>query len=512
MNKGERLNGELQSYLKQVAEPLAESIVDPLLVNNVHEQIADHLYRLMVNPSCSRVLERLIVLSTDSQVQAMFRGIEINFLDLMVDRCASHVLQALLSRMVSVSSDITSLLYDIAPLLQENWLSLSRDPHSSFVVRHFLSEELIVARGVLGLPETLADTFAELCPDDLLETVCCQPSSLVIQQLLPLRVPTLMKQLTFYSQPELAHQMLGHPCGTRVLESMLKCSDNEIFEQMLVSLLLPQISRLSKHATSNYTVQRCFENLRNSKQLKLCWDAIEGKTFVHVLMESKTRGVASKFIAAAGKFPDATIQMGVYDSVCKAFPGGIAKCLLGKQKIHVLSSLVIQGLLHFDAKIAVSIAENILTLSSSHLLNLSCDASGSRVIDLFLDLIYIPESLKVRLISRTVEANPVKLAMNKYASKVVERAVTSIIPAIKDKESVMTKLVEAENKLKGAPWGRAVWYKLKGDLFGSRPEAWIKAQGKAVLTKRMFDDFLTEDSHVERKPSIKNFNKKKKVF
>ncbi|KAF2723503.1 PLP-dependent transferase [Polychaeton citri CBS 116435] len=104
------LDEEEQEYFKRADEMLEmNEFGDPeerkLFLENVYREADGKELKLANSQSCSRLLERLIQLSTPSQLKTLFQRFSGNFIHLMSHRFASHCLEQLLTRAAPYVSD-----------------------------------------------------------------------------------------------------------------------------------------------------------------------------------------------------------------------------------------------------------------------------------------------------------------------------------------------------------------------------------------------------------------------
>ncbi|KAJ3208037.1 Nucleolar protein 9 [Entophlyctis luteolus] len=134
-----------------------------LFVENVYKEVGSNHIKLAADSECSRVLEKLIRLSSDFQIRRLMKGSMGLFNELFRHRFSSHVMQTLLSvvadvvereQVQGISEDTSgeNAEEDDAPLpsmeelfismcheLSDEWIGLVSDPWGSHLVRSILN-------------------------------------------------------------------------------------------------------------------------------------------------------------------------------------------------------------------------------------------------------------------------------------------------------------------------------------------------------------------------------------
>ncbi|KAJ3083136.1 Nucleolar protein 9 [Rhizoclosmatium hyalinum] len=175
-----RVDPDVQVYFMSVEKMLDEQEFETdedriLFVQNVYREVGANDVKLAADSECSRVLEKLIRLSSDVQVRRLMRSFTGMYSELFRHRFASHVAQTLLSLVADIvereqihgpapepeDEDPVEGAPDLGPLpsmeslftslcdeLSNQWTSLMSDPWGSHLVRAALN----VASGESLLP------------------------------------------------------------------------------------------------------------------------------------------------------------------------------------------------------------------------------------------------------------------------------------------------------------------------------------------------------------------------
>ncbi|KAJ3405152.1 Nucleolar protein 9 [Chytriomyces hyalinus] len=167
-----RVDPDVQEYFISIEKMLDENDFEAdedrvLFIQNVYREVGANDVKLAADSDCSRVLEKLIRLSTDVQVRRLMRSFNGMFSELFRHRFASHVTQTLLSLVADIvereqihglapetdedASDETvveaqgplpsmeELFTSMCEELSNQWIQLMTDPWGSHLVRAVLN-------------------------------------------------------------------------------------------------------------------------------------------------------------------------------------------------------------------------------------------------------------------------------------------------------------------------------------------------------------------------------------
>ena len=119
-----------------------------LFVSNVLEEIKDSEYRLACDMHCSGAIEKLVRFAGYEQLATLFARLGPNISDLLVSRCGSHVLQAIVERLPALFAHdepvfggkdapppLSKQFFDLCEKIADNFEELVVDTYASHVLR-----------------------------------------------------------------------------------------------------------------------------------------------------------------------------------------------------------------------------------------------------------------------------------------------------------------------------------------------------------------------------------------
>lgn len=531
LNKGNRLQPETIAYFRQIQDALKVALdqsqgtdsdeVD-LLIQNVHEEIRGKEYRLFVNPRCSKVMELVVSHSKEEQVIDLFKRIQYTIEALMVDRCASHAVQALFARVIqlldrkSVREDMSlgELLRETYEMLYTKLNEFVCDPYASHILRQLVLSTIgtesdfttVLLKKWLSVPES-----------EIHDIILSSYGSPVFQKMLEAssKSKTLAKELDpllrkiFLCDSERFEEFLMNTYASRSLESVFQNCGNSIFLLVLKERIIPKIFEYSIHPISNFVVQNILKNLRHEKQFISIYEAFVKQGSINDLWKKNRLGVLLQLVEACAKFGDPQVQSQLFTHVtdmvaCNGGKNVVENILWDcNDRIPPLRSLLIQSLMKLDPKSNKSIAEAMLSTSKDFLTFIAKDKFGSHILESFLNSDSVEEKYKNKFLD-SFEGEFGGLAKDKFGSHFVEAAFEK--GSLKRKKIIISELSKYEGQLSGSSQGRAVMFKCRLSDFRRDPEEWEKAQTKKRKVVAIFDDILGDE--VKKQPKKKQTSKK----
>ena len=357
--------------LLEEVQPTFESSDDQFLfIQNVLDQIQSNEASLACDYRCSRLLERLLRLSSDYQVRMFVTRILSSFPDLACHQYASHVCQTVLKLAADIvdreekgivgvalddsqegdtSAEMASLVLSVCEMLHGSWGELIRVPYGSHVVRtllNSLSGEALVDESQLRSKRSnkfnsnhnaewgsenksqirlVPDSFkaqlhsiSKAIADQLqtnIQSMAVDPVVNPVLQILvklngssdDLAVSFVDSDFGFFMQ---------HDVGSHLVEQIVSRCSQATLDQIYERHVQPDLLNLSHHRVANFVVQRVFERLVSQQHMESALDVLEPH-FESMLFSNNKPGVVVRLVQCAIRFP--SCQKRLLAAICKAF-------------------------------------------------------------------------------------------------------------------------------------------------------------------------------------------------
>lgn len=165
---------------------------------------------------------------------------------------------------------------------------------------------------------------------------------------------------------------------------------------------------------------------------------------------------------------------------------------------------ILESLFEYNIK-PISVVLNAMTsLSPEYVEQMAFDSIGSRVIESFIKSSVTPQKKKTFYIN-LFKGKFIRLSQDKYGAHLVETCYQT--GDVKLKEKIVSELLPAEKELANSFYGRFVLRKCKIDQYKRKKESWIQHQEQVEKKRKMFENFLEDDTDEFLVPK----NKKKKI-
>jgi nucleolar protein 9 len=511
-SKGNRLTPETQSYFKEIQSALENLSKDDelsyhenlqLMLNNVFEEIKDKEYRLAVNPRCSKVLEYIFQFAKWSHLVPFFKKVQIFLFELMTDRCASHVIQALAKRFSELQEDgaddwdgissMRDLLVESYEMLDLKWWDVACNVYGSHVLRTWIQQTKDLSSD-LSVSVYLMKSLSAFSPSDVSSICCDMYGSPLLQVLIEAVVEHqeadgLMRKLSGEFS-----RISFDKFGSRVAEHVLKHSGNSVIREILEKEVLPNIRRFVEHQNANFVLQTALGNLRHVEHANLCVTAIA--ELDRGMVSSRRAGVLWKLAEACVNLQSVDAQKAFVTTFVGKSEDYIRKLIETNNHVNLMLA---QSLLQFTSH-NLQLVKDFSGLDDEALFKLAKSPSGSFVLQTFLQNKTIAEKTKNKILDK-LKGKFAQIGQSPQGSRCLETCFEKA--SLTRKQAIAAELTSAENALKGTAFGRAVLSKLQIDLFKRDAKQWAEAQSKQGKAKALFSDIVSQDSNQSSKKSKK---------
>lgn len=498
--KGDRLRPETASYLKEIADLLHKDDFEDeeereMLISNVHEEIKGKEYRLAVNPRCSRILQDIIKVSTPSQVSDILRNMQINLLDLCTDRCSSHVMESIFKTLFQTDSNEfpSDLMTEVLQMIQETWQDLIFNSYASHVLRVLLTWKDRV-------PDIFAEAFASMSPIDTIKVLKHQSAAPLFQSVLKSESlssknrKAMTKFLKDLSATEIL-LLIQDKIASRSFEAILSHCGRSIFQVLLNTTVLPNMSDMIDHRFANFVLQSVLQFVRDEKQVESILSAME--PHFKGICRADRQGVLWRLCESMIKFPVKEHQKALRKNLCTAFEIQDASKdlslvpklldLVKGRGVAVTSSLVVQTLFDFSDGTAAVCLKSLLSIEKDVLIDLVVSPAGSRIAEKIFESDQFTKKKKHKF-ADLLERRIHDLLTNSHGCRVIEKAFDNV--GLKRKEKIAQVVANEESKISGTPYGRAVLKKCRISAFKRKREDWENQLQKADKTNDMFKEII----------------------
>ncbi|KAI9822443.1 MAG: Nucleolar protein 9 [Pycnora praestabilis] len=563
------LDEEEQEYFKRADEMLElnqfRDIEErSLFLANVYQEANGKELKIANSQSCSRLMERLILLSTSTQLKNLFGKFNGHFLPLVQHRFASHCCESLFMQSAPIVTQefvtpleeqrqdgeifvsMENLFLHTLNELEGNMGYLLTDRFASHVLRVLLlvlsgqplsksatsllrskKKENVGISGISGIvskatepslenravPEsfqlalgkTISATVAGLDTTYLRALATHPTGNPVLQLLLELEQTTSVKQKTIHGLSLLQkllpddpllegtdsatffNGLLYDPIGSRLLETIVRCSPGKYFKMVYKSLIKSRIGNLARNETAGFVVIKLLERLNKEdleEAIVLILPQIQSlversrtsviKTLIErcAIRGAETLSIAKALATVYGDDSERILKM------LQIGPGEQDFVDFSKQNARMNEaermhgSLLAQSMLAVPGQLSEMVYDSLLALPVLTLISIEEDPIASHVTQAALALPTSTPQFRRKIIQRQF-GYIARLATHASGSHVIDSFWIATQGLNFVKERIAEELLENEVTLRESFVGRAVWRNWMMDLFKRRKPDWI---------------------------------------
>ncbi|KAI9347399.1 armadillo-type protein [Zopfochytrium polystomum] len=333
---------QLQTYFASIEKILNEPTFDSademtLFIQNVYKEVGAHSAEIAGDPVCSRILEKLISLSSDYQIRRLMLTFKNRYSALVRHRFASHIIQNVLSRSLEIlereqesgpmpsdeeiddeqsETEIPSLqelFISLCEELKDQWGGLIANKIASHIVRSILE---VASGGILAgdlikhkadnserrqprisnqqrskrrVPEPIARLLVEISSsildslsDEALQVCAADAVANPILQMLvkieglgSLIVARLLNidKMTI-TRNGFFGELVEHTVGSRLVERILEEAPASAVFDLYVKYFRGKLLTLCDHRVANFVVQRLLVSSGSAAQVQVLLEEI----------------------------------------------------------------------------------------------------------------------------------------------------------------------------------------------------------------------------------------------
>lgn len=493
--------------------------LEPSFLHLVQHRFSSHCCETLFISSAPIVTKELTApleekqISSDGEVFVSMENLFLHTLNelegnlgyLMTDRFASHALRVLLvilSGRPLAKSSTASLL---ASKRNENIGVVGIDNNKTDELGR--TTRSVPESFQLALDKMIADTVAGLDTTYLRALAAHPVGNPVLQLLLELELAGSGKQKAKDEQslflkllPDNPPQegtesasfiqgMVYDPVGSRLLETIVRCSPGKTFKVIYKSLFKERLGSLARNETAGFLVERILERL-SKEDLEEAIQAIipqigslverSRTSLIKTMIERcTTRNVETGSIAEAlqkayGTDPRTRLEKMLKLSFSNS-PNdtkGAVDIRKDKDPEKLHGSLLAQTILSVPGSSNLLILDSLLALSAADLLHVAKDQTASHVLQASLGSINTNTQFRRKLVQKFY-GHVGELALHAIGSHVVDCFWTATQGLAFIQERIAEELLADEAVIRESFVGRAVWRNWKMDLYKRRKLDWI---------------------------------------
>lgn len=316
--------------------------------------------------------------------------------------------------------------------------------------------------------------------------------------------------------------MVTSSSGSHLMEQLIQLMPGEVYQDFLESHFMKNLATWSCHPVANFVIQRIIGRLETEEQMSSVYRIL--KKEVENILACNHTGVLVKMVEAAVRLK--TKQKKILQSLLKAFHcytpverqmkcvqliaslttyevfyGSTedadedekrestekSKSLPVLSEVNYQGSLLLQKLFNLDQP--GLLVNSLLDAKPSELKFLSCDPSGSHIVEAFLRSVTVQENSK-EMVYTKLKGLYTEIACSKNGSRTVDSLWS--LASLKIKTVMAEELAKNEAKLQGDRFGKFVHRNCAIHLFMNRRSDWKSVQMGELKKRKLFQDILDE--------------------
>ncbi|KAI8906891.1 armadillo-type protein [Gorgonomyces haynaldii] len=542
-------DADTRSYFQQIENMLQEEVDDQeLFLENVWEELNGKELMMASDFDGSRILEKLLRVSSDFQIRVFSDRLNGNYLQLFKHQYASHVCQTLLYLGADIverefkgyskvqDSNLPTmerLVLLMGEQLNGEWLDLILHQYGSFVVRAYINvlagESLVQdsnirskksqkynkkhqnqterpkqARAVPSsfstvLQQIVSDLVKQLTPPKMHQLAFDQVGNPVLQILvsLPQCGGEIIK--SFMQDPDTINSLIRDQIGSHLVEKMIQHSDPSILKDFFETYFKEQFLYLCKDMVANFVVQRVIQKCPDESVYEEMLSYLPLAEFKELLFAARA-GIIVSMAESAIRFPKQQskfVQLLKDAFQCTDEPNIVYMILYMKPqprfeshlmlpKIILHGALLLQHLFKFTKDNNKIFSNSMSGVKKEELQDWLKDPIASRVLDALLESPTVSKQAKRTIVEHFIP-DMVKLAQDKYGSHFVDKCFST--GNLETKTMIAQKLGPKESSLKENFHAKFILRNCKIELFKRSNAEWIEVQkGEKKKHKKKQDE------------------------
>ncbi|CAM8889138.1 unnamed protein product [Rhodiola kirilowii] len=301
--------------------------------------------------------------------------------------------------------------------------------------------------------------------------------------------------------------LMKHTAFSHLMEVILQVAPETIYDELLINIFQNALVDLSLDNCGNFVIQALIAHTRNKKHMELIWTEIS-PCFKDLLITGKPGVIASlvtasqrleshgneccKALAAAvaNDSPMFVVPRLLFlesyfscnDKVNWKWPSGV--------KMHLMGSMILQAVFRYPSVFTQPFISSITGMEAEYVLEMAKDASGSRVLEAFLDS-NASSKLKRKIIVKLKEHFG-ELSMKPSSSFTVEKCFS--VSNMSLKEMIVSELVAMRTELSKTRQGPYLLMKFDADGYARQPDEWrSRLKKKETVLKDFYSTFGSAD-------------------
>lgn len=295
-------------------------------------------------------------------------------------------------------------------------------------------------------------------------------------------------------------KVFSSDAAIRLLETILDSAGPKLMTQLNVKLFQGNLISLSNIKSSNFSVQKLLENVKQKEEFEAIFDELSPN--IQNLLRIGHTGVVNalaqaclRLSAKQGAFVQS--MQTALDCIAPKERADQLAILTMKLKpyeiatkdttnaVHLHGSIILQAMLSFNKPI--KLVQSLLDTKPNELAEIFSGPNGSYVVDAFIRSKYIGEKSREKFIKH-LNGTFLEMAVSRHGS----RAVEAMFEASGDNQRtrIVKELSEKMNQLNGSPAGRVICNILRVETYRMSPAQWKAAFNKEQKIEKLFKEII----------------------
>ncbi|KAF6148851.1 hypothetical protein GIB67_014222 [Kingdonia uniflora] len=288
---------------------------------------------------------------------------------------------------------------------------------------------------------------------------------------------------------------------SHLMEVILQVAPETLYDKILTKVFKNSLFKIASHHCGSFVVQALVSSVRCQGQMDLIWEELGGK--FKELLEVGRSGVIASILVATQRLQTHGHKCCQVLAAAVCSTSDIPICIIPRllfldnylwcedklnwkwaagDKMHVLGCLMLQTVFKYPSECFQSYITSITSVEDDHVLQITKDARGGRVIEAFLSS-DVSAKHKRKLIVK-LKGHFGELSMLPSGSFTVEKCFTASNAVLK--ETIVSELLDIRSELSKTRQGPHLLRKLDVDGYAARPDQWRSRQASK---KKIYKDF-----------------------
>ncbi|XP_047946037.1 pumilio homolog 23-like isoform X2 [Salvia hispanica] len=301
---------------------------------------------------------------------------------------------------------------------------------------------------------------------------------------------------------------------SHLMEVILAVAPDTIYNGIFTKIFKNSLFRLSSHFCGNFVIQALISHARGQEHIKLIFEELGPK--FRDLLELGRAGVVAALLASSQRLQGNQHEccQALADAVCLSAESSV--CIVPRLlflenylysvdkdnwgwpsglKMHVLGSLMLQSIFRYPSEFVKSYINSITSLEDKHVLEVSKDPAGARVIEAFL-VSSISAKQKYKIVGK-LRGHFGELAVLPSGAFTIEKCFHACNLSMK--ETIVSELLSFKAELSKSRQGPYLLKKLDIEGFARRPEQWrSRLTSKESVFNEFYEAFGQKDAKSSR--------------